>query len=116
MRFFSTAVDPTIPDPVMALLHVAVPEAANGRSLEQVVDEVVAEYQDLEITRTETTLAGEPALVVEGLPGRNEARHLYAIHNDTVYHLWLEPLDIAEVADEAEAAWQMALDSFTFLR
>jgi len=68
------------------------------------------------ITRTETTLAGEPALVVEGLPGRNEARHLYAIHNDTVYHLWLEPLDIAEVADEAEAAWQMALDSFTFLR
>lgn len=43
--FFSPAVDPTIPEPVMALLHVAVPEAASGRSLEQVVDDVVAEYE-----------------------------------------------------------------------
>lgn len=115
-RFFSLEGDPTVPEPVFATLHVEVTDAADGRSLEQIVDEIAAKAEGLEITRAEAMLGGEPALIVEGLPARNVTRHAYALHDGKLYHLWVEPLDIAEAADAAEAAWQTALASFTFVR
>jgi hypothetical protein len=59
-------------------------------------------------------LGEETAVLITGLPGRTAGRDLYAVHNETVYHLRLDPLGFEQVATDLELVWQTVLDSFTF--
>lgn len=109
------------PEPVQALLLIAAGRAANGQSTGDTVDGLVAEVEGLPglvITRTATTLGGEPAELVEGLPGRTGNQQLYVVHNDRVFQLLAAPLDPAfpQVQAEVEGLWEMARRSFAFLR
>lgn len=108
------ALDPTIPEPLRSLVTIEV-LAANGRSLQQVVEERIAEYPDLTFQQSEATLGGEPAIIVTDLPARDPGRDLFAVHNDQVYHLRVEPLGFPELADELEANWELIIESFHFV-
>ncbi|MCB0208953.1 MAG: hypothetical protein KDJ52_06475 [Anaerolineae bacterium] len=105
------------PDSVVASLFIQIDGQAEGRNVVQVVDEVVSQVNDLPITRQQSTLDGEEAVIVEGLPGRFGSRQLFAVHDDTIYHMTLMPVDDAlpQVREEIETLWQTAFTSFTFL-
>jgi hypothetical protein len=111
--FTGPATDPTIPDPPRVILQV-VTEAANGRSLSQIGDEVTAPHPNLPIEQSEAMLGEETAVLITGLPGRTAGRDLYAVHNDTIYHLRLDPLEFDQLTADLELAWSIVLDSFTF--
>lgn len=109
------ALDPTIPEPLRAMVTVSVMEPADGRTVQQAVDELVAEYPDLTIEQSESTLGGEAAILVSGLPGRFEGRDLFVVHNDRIYRLRMEPLGFPELADDQEMSWNLITSSFMFL-
>ena len=113
VTIFAGPGDPTIPEPVQVTLQVAT-EAANGRSLEQVVAEALAAHPGVEIEQSEVELGGETAVLLTGLPARTLGHDLYVIHNDTVYHLRLDPLGFDQVSTDLTVVWDTVLESFTF--
>lgn len=112
---YGPALDPTIPEPVRVSVQIEANQAANGRTLEQVVADITSQYTNLEIEQTPTTLGGETAVVLTGLPSREAGRDLYAIHNDTVYHIRIDPLGFPELVGDLDATWETILNSFTFI-
>jgi hypothetical protein len=92
-------------------------EAANGRSLSQVITDLIASYNNdsMEIEQSETTLGGEPALLIKGLLGREVGWEIFAVHNDLVYHLHINPLGFDGVSNDLAFAWETVLNSFIFL-
>jgi hypothetical protein len=113
VTIFTGPGDPTIPEPVRVTLQVMT-EAANGRSLQQIVDEVIAAAPLAEIEQSEGMLGGETAVSLTGLPARTLGRDLYTIHHDTVYHLRLDPLGFDQVSTDLTIMWDTVLASFTF--
>jgi hypothetical protein len=97
------------------MIRMAGPAA--GRAPMQIVNGMMSPFPGLPITRTLTLVGGELAEVVEGLPGRTGSRQLFVVHNDTVYHLILVPVDKAfpQVAGDGAAVWQTVTTSFAFL-
>jgi hypothetical protein len=79
-------------------LHILV-EPAQGRTAEAVADEFLAEYlgqhslADFGVTRTGTSLAGAPAVLLDHLPGQDLSRRLITVHNDLLYQLVFSPVD-----------------------
>jgi hypothetical protein len=117
VNFYGPPLDPSI-EPVFASLSIAVEGPAAGRSLAQVVDEyVMANAQGVTVMRRPVTLGGEPAELVEGLPGRTLSWQVFVVRADTVYHFSLAPVDPAlpQAQPDVDAAWQAAQASFTFL-
>ena len=105
------------PDPIVASLIIQIDGAAGGQTVAQVVDQVVGQYSSLPITRRATTLSDTEAVLVEGLPGRFGSRQVFAVYNDTIFHLILMPVDDAfpQLADEVEMLGETTTSSFTFL-
>lgn len=108
------ALDPTIPDPLRSMVTISALESAEGRSVQQVVDELIAEAPGLEIQQYEAILGSEPAILVTGLPARMEGRDLFFIHNDTIFRLRGEPLGFPELAEDLEETWDIIMSSFRF--
>jgi hypothetical protein len=99
----------------MAAMFIKV-EAANGRTIEQVEDEVEATYSDLPLTITPATLGGQPAIMVVGEPGRSDSRKIYVVNSDRLYTVTVTPYeDFAETRSYADAILQLTLDTFWFI-
>ncbi len=111
--FTGYALDPTIPESPPVTLQIMT-EPANGRSLPQLIDEIVASVPELEIEQSQGMLGGETAVILTGLPGQTAGRDLYAIHQDTIYHLRLDPLDFEQLSADLALVWDTVLESFTF--
>jgi hypothetical protein len=111
----SGVLDPTIPEPVRVTMKIET-SPANGRSVEQVVTDVAANYEGLTIGQSGAVLGGVTAVILTGLPGLDASRDLYAVHNDTVYHLRIDPLEIPEWAEDLEETWARILATFTFMK
>ena len=105
--------DPVNPAPSQVILQVRT-EAANGRSLSQIIDAAIALAGDVEIEQSEDVLAGETAVVLTGLSGNPLSRDLYTIHHGTIYHLRLDPTDFRFLIPDMTIVWNTVLDSFTF--
>ncbi|MCI0398332.1 MAG: hypothetical protein L0332_05935 [Chloroflexi bacterium] len=105
-------------EPVQAALTIQVEGAAGDRTLAELVAEAISAFPDVAVTQTETTLDGEPAIVLEGLPGRTGSRQLYTIFAGVIFHLTLTPVDEAfpQAAQDVAAVWEMVMESFTFWR
>ena len=108
------------PEPPEAWLSINVRPAPADASLDQVVEAQLARYPDLasQIRRSEITLGGEPAAVLDGMPGRHTNRQIYVLHDDKLYEIIVTPIDDPNFADlqpEAEAIWQAVVDSWQFL-
>lgn len=105
---------------VGSLLNVTEPRVgitvsdAAGRTAATYADEIVAGFEGFEIARSETTVAGEPAVVLDDVPGQDINRQIIFTHDDRLFHFYFSPVDPANPAliDDFAAT---ILESFTFI-
>jgi hypothetical protein len=94
-------------------------EEAAGRTLEQVADQVVADFTipGVESERTTTTLAGEAAVLLDHLPGQDFNRRVLLIHEGRLYHFFFTPVDpaVVDVFQKMEAFYETITGSFRFI-
>lgn len=98
-------------------MTITVEDNNAGQSLAAIVEGAVFGYESLPVTRQETILGGEPAVLLEGLPGRTKNRQLYALDGGSIYHLTLYPLDVtfAEVRSDVDRVWDVTVTTLAFL-
>ena len=104
-------------EPVRATLTINV-DPAHGRTLQQVVDEIVAQAGNTQpVTRTSTSMGGEPAEILAGMPGRTQNRQVLVVHGDRAYRLILFPVDpgFPQAGPDIDRLWASVSRSFTFL-
>lgn len=93
--------------------------AAADPDLERLVDDYLHQtaFQGLpwEIMRSGSRLGGQPAVVLEDIPGRLSARQVMAIHNGLLYTLTFTPSDQPALDEQLNELFSAVLASFTFL-
>ncbi len=70
---------------------------AEGRTAEQFADAIVAEFAGFEIARSTATIAGQPAVMLDNVPGQDLSRRVLIAHNDRLYTFTFSPLSNAEI-------------------
>lgn len=96
-------------------------ENAAGRTPSQVADEMIVEAQvaapGIEVQRTDLTVSGEQAVMLEGIPGVDVSRIILIVHADRLYKLTFVPWDeTREEFTRVENLYDLVINSFTFLR
>ena len=86
----------------------------DGKTAEAYADEVVAGFPGFEIVRSEATVAGEPAVVLDNMPRQDINRQVIFSHEGRLYHIYFSPIDPANPAFIDDFA-RGILDSFTFI-
>jgi hypothetical protein len=92
-------------------------EPANGRTVEQVADQLVADYTvpGLEVKRVPLEIDQEQAIRLDGLTGEAINRQVVVLHNDRLYHLTFIPMQGSpDVNAQAEALYNTVIQSFNF--
>lgn len=106
------------PEPLYAALTLEISPLPDGQSLDGVVDSFMAGLGDVPIpqTREVVVVAGEPALLLEVVPGMLGSRDVFFIHNQRVFHLtfWPAPSVAPETAADVEDLYRAVLESWTF--
>ncbi len=112
-------------EPLYVALGLTIAPAAQGATLEKIVDQFLADVTtgiDLstfpKITRTPLQLGGEAAVVVEPVPGYGSARFVFAIHSGSIYRLRFWPVDPSTSASSADLSdlYQAVSSSFSFIQ
>ncbi len=108
------------PESLQAKLAIEVKPVPEGSGLTDVVDALIMEFAALPlpaITRVPFELGGEPAQLLEVVPGREGSRDVLAIHDDTLYRLLFMPStrDFPEAQPDVEALFEAVTASFAFL-
>jgi hypothetical protein len=87
-----------------------------GRAIEQVVGEFLAGYEGFEIEQSTLTVAGEEAILLDGIPGQDYYRVVLVPHNGLLYRLDIFPYDenLVDTLPQAEQLYALVVDSFTF--
>ena len=97
--------------------HIEV-KPAGGMTLEQVADQIATDYAipGMEVKRTELTIGGEPAIMLDGLSGQDPNRQVVVIHGERLYHFYFIPMVAKEsdVYKQVEALYETVIKSFTF--
>ncbi|MCE7988108.1 MAG: hypothetical protein DYG89_43640 [Caldilinea sp. CFX5] len=100
-----------------SLLNVTEPRlaivvtAAEGRTAEQAAAAIVAEMSGFAIDRSTAEIAGQPAVILDNVPGQDLNRRVLIVHNDRLYDLTFSPLDNAEL----EAFYQTIIAHFVLI-
>ena len=92
-------------------------EPANGRTVEQVADQLVADYSvpGLEVKRIPLVVDQEQAIRLDGLTGESVNRQVVVVHNDNLYHLTFIPVEgSSDVNSQAEVLFNTVIQSFNF--
>lgn len=87
---------------------------SDGRTAPELADEIVAGFEGFEVERSDGSVAGEPAIILDNLPGQDINRRVIFEHEGRLYHIYFSPLDPANTApiDDFIAG---ILDTFTFI-
>jgi hypothetical protein len=91
------------------LVIVVLPAA--GRTAEQAADEVEAAMSGFTLQRSTAEIAGQPAVILDNVPGQDLNRRVLIVHNDRLYDLTFSPLDHPEI----EAFYQTIIADFTLV-
>ena len=91
-------------------------QPVNNQTLAQAVEQFVAGYPGFELPRAELTLDGEPAVVLDAVPGQDLNRVVLVVHGDTLYTLRFSPSDgqLGEVFSDLETLYNTVIYSFDF--
>jgi hypothetical protein len=92
-------------------------EPSDGRTVEQVADQLVADYSvpGLEVKRVPLEIDQEQAIMLDGLTGQDINRHIVVLHNDRLYHMTIMPMEGSpDVLTQAEALHNTVIQSFNF--
>jgi hypothetical protein len=105
-------------DPLRVSLVVSARPVAEGADLGGLVSgflsqNVISQFPT-PVQRTQASLGGEPAEVLEGVPARLSMRVVMALHGPLVYQLYFHPSGQEVAAADLEELYQKVLDSFTF--
>lgn len=94
-------------------------EAANGRTLEEVVEAMIADFVQpgMAVDRHELTVGDTPAVMLDNLLGQDINRRVVLVHDDRVYSFFFSPIGEAEseTRRSAEALYSLVIESFRFL-
>lgn len=92
-------------------------EPADGLTLEEVTAQRLADFAFPDTQPQATTLGGQPAALLDNLPGQDTNRRVVAIHSDRVYDLVLNRVgaDYGAVGEQAEALYSAVTDSLQFI-
>jgi hypothetical protein len=116
--FLGPAPDQSV-EPLQSRLWVQAKPVPAGSSLTSAVDAFIGNLpQGVPApTRQPFTLGGEPAEILEGVPGQLFSRVVLALHKDTLYQLWFNPVDdsVPQVQPEIEKLFEAVVSSFSFL-
>ncbi len=99
-----------------APLAIVNSEPANGRTLEEITAQRLADYAFPGTTAEPFTLGGAPASLLNDLPGQDINRRVIALHGDTAYDLviYRTSPDYGAVADEAAVLFETITASWAF--
>ena len=106
------------PDPIRVSLELTATAAPAGSTLTGLVDAALAEFADFtawEIKRMPTEVDGEPAVVVEPVPGLLSGRALYFLHDGDFYRLYFWPVDIELAQSDLAELYATTTGTFRFL-
>ena len=98
-------------------VHINVTDAAGGVTADTAADRVAAEFKDFKLDRTVRTVAGEPAVVLDRIPGQEINRRVLFVQDGLLYDLMFAPADPAagDAFKGMEALQGQVLGSFAFL-
>jgi hypothetical protein len=99
-------------------VHVEVQDAG-GRTVEQAADELVADLAPIgwNVERSNLTIDGEEAVVLNNVPGQDISRQVLVVHRDRLYKLTFVLVggEYGEVYSRVEALYITIINSFKFL-
>lgn len=89
---------------------------AYDRTAEVIADQDMTAAGIPSVARSFVTLAGEPAVVLDGMPGQDPQRRVYVVRDQTLYVLVFMPtLSLNKAAgDQLEALYAAVMDSWTW--
>ncbi|MGE5138211.1 MAG: hypothetical protein ACM3JD_02010, partial [Rudaea sp.] len=96
-------------------------ENANGRSASSAATQLAAEFEasvpGIKIARTNITLGGEQAVVLDNLPGQDLNRRVLVVHDNRLYTLMFSPTDqsLGDAYSKLEELYQAVTESFRFI-
>jgi hypothetical protein len=92
-------------------------QAADGRTAEDVSQQLITDFAFMELVPQGTTLGDEPAIMIDNLPGQDTGRRIITLHNDVIFQLSVIRVgaDYGEVGEEAEALFSQVTSSFEFI-
>lgn len=116
--FLGPALEDSI-EPLQSRLWVETEDVPQDSQLTDLVDAFIANQPQGEpaITRQPFTLGGEPAELLDYVPGQLFSRVLLSYHNGRLYKLWFNPVDpaVPEVQPEVERLFLTVTGSFAFM-
>lgn len=116
--FLGPAYDQSI-EPLQARLWIETTPLSEGTDLAQAVNELLAGLPAgaPAITRQAAVLGGEPAEILENVPGQLFSRVAVVAHKGMLFQLWFNPMDssVPNVLPDVERLFQAVSGSFSFL-
>jgi hypothetical protein len=106
------------PDEVSATFGVVVTPSVPGQKLSTQVDNFLKDFTTVDLntfTRTDLTVGGEPAMMVDNVPVQLSWRVVFVQHGDKLYRLMYWPTDVPAAQSDLEQLYQTTLNSFAFL-
>jgi hypothetical protein len=106
------------PEPLYASMTMEISILPDGQTLAQAVDVFVENLGDVPLpqTRQELNVGGEPAIVLEVVPGMLGSRDVFFVHRNLLFHLtfWPAPSVTPETSAEVEDLYQTVISSWNF--
>ena len=117
-QLFGPALDQNL-DALRASMALEVEVAVKDARLSEIVDRYVQQFAGMNIpaiVRTPIVLGGEPAEMLEVVPGREGSRDVFMLHDGTLYHFMFMPSvrDFPLAKNDVDELYQAVTQSFTF--
>jgi hypothetical protein len=102
------------------VMAIDVQQVGEGVTLDELVNRFLDQYSDtgtVTITDYVPKIDGEPAKVVENVPGREGGRDLFALHEGKLYHLYIKPssAEFTQANADMEYIFLVVTSSITFI-
>ena len=87
-----------------------------NRTAEKIADQEMTYAAGLDVGRWTVTLGGEPAVVLDGMPGQDLQRRVYVVHQQTLYILAFMPTrsENQAASDQMEALYTAVTSSWAW--
>ena len=117
-QLFGPALDQNL-DAIRASMALEVEVAVKDAQFSEIVDRYVKQFEGMNlpaITRTPIELGGEPAEMLEVVPGREGSRDVFMLHDGTLYHFMFMPSvrDFPQAKNDVEELYNAVTQSFSF--
>lgn len=106
------------PEPLYASMTMEISVLPDGQTLEQAVDIFIENLGDVPQPQTHQalTVGGEPAVMLEVVPGMLGSRDVFFIHRELLFHLtfWPAPAVAPETSADVEDLYRTVISSWNF--